>query len=98
MTLWVDTKMPLAPTIHITAGQLHNIEKKYVSEIMLPWLNLTIYCSLMLLLLANRGRLPHLQIASPQQTTTPSPAHPPPIRPASGDPGLKILGSPQVLV
>lgn len=46
--------------------------------------------------LANRGLHPHLlQTTSAQQT---APVHPPPIRLASENLGLKTLGSPQVLV
>lgn len=97
MTLWVDTKVPLAPTIHITAGQLPNIGKKYVSEIPLLQRNLTVHYSLMLFSLANHGPHPHL-LQTTQQTATSSLVHPPPIRPASENLGLKTLGSPQVLV
>ena len=97
MTLWVDTKIPLAPTIHITVGQLPNIGKKYVSEIPLLQRDLTVHCSLMLFSLANRGPHPHL-LQTTQQTATSSLVHPPPIRPASENLGLKTLGSPQVLV
>lgn len=98
MIPWVDTKIPPAPTIHITAGQLPNIGKKYVSEIPLPKPNLTVHCSLMLSSLANRGPHPHLlKTISAQKTATASPVHPPLIRPVSGNLGLKTLGSPQVL-